>query len=494
MNRSEPPSIEWSTTGILELDVASVPRGTRAAWLADALRRAVADGSLPVGAHLPTSRDLATELGVSRGLVVEAYRRLAEGGHVVGRGRGGTVVVHAPARTPPAASHGPRPVEFATPDLGVFEALRAASAQIDLTPGAPDLAGFPRAAWLRAERRVLDTVPPSAFGYADPAGSPVFRNAVAGWLSRFRGIAVRAEDVIVVAGFAQALALLTRVLPHHGVDRLAVEDPGSLGARLQVEAWGMPTVPVPVDERGLDVAALRATGARAVLVTPAHQYPTGVVLDGGRRRELAAWAASGGLIIEDDYDAEHRYDRAPVPAFQATAPDQVCYGGSLSKILAPALRVGWLVVPERLQRDVIDAKRSTDLGNATLPQLTLAELMDSGALEGHLRTVRTRHRRRRDAMIAALETHLPDTTVRGAAAGLHLTLTLDGVSVADTSIAEAALERGVKVQPLSWHRHAAGPPGLVVAYAAATPAEIGEGIAVLGEVVTAMTRRSDRGS
>jgi GntR family transcriptional regulator/MocR family aminotransferase len=487
VNRSTTPQDDRAINRgaeFLQLDVAEAPRGGTSAWLAARVSDAIATGVLPVGSRLPTSRDLAAELGVSRGVVTEAYTRLAEGGYVVGRGRAGTVVAQAPtARTSPEQVSEPPSVQFAEPDLGIFDALRAADARIDLTPGVPDLAAFPRSAWLRSERAVLNELPPGGLGYADPAGTPVFRAAAAAWLARYRGIRVPAEEIVVVAGVAQALAILARVLPAAGVDRVGVEDPGSFGARRHLEAWGMPTSPVPVDARGLDISALAADGAPAVLVTPAHQFPTGVVLHGTRRRELSRWAEDGGLVIEDDYDAEHRYDRAPVTALRATMTEQICYTGSLSKTLAPSLRVGWLLVPPRLRPTVVAAKRDHDLGNPTLPQLVLARLMDSGDLERHLRSVRLRHRRRRDAMVAALQTHLPDWTVHGAAAGLHLTVTYDGEPGSDTAVAAAVLEHGVKVQPLSWHRAAPGPPGLVLGYAAAAPHQIADGVAAIGKVV-----------
>ncbi|WP_042802401.1 PLP-dependent aminotransferase family protein, partial [Streptomyces sp. C] len=238
-----------------------------------------------------------------------------------------------------------------------------------------------------------------------------------------------------------------------------------------------------VDGAGLDVAALRASGARAVLMTPAHQFPTGVVLDGERRRDLLAWAAAGGLVLEDDYDAEHRYDRAPVPALRALAPEGVCYAGSVSKLLAPALRLGWLLVPRRLREPVVEAKRYADLGNPVLAQLVLARLMDSGELERHLRFVRRRHRRRRDAMLRAVAGHLAGARVHGAAAGLHLTVTFDGAAFDDTAVAGAALALGVKTHPLSWHRLRPGPPGLILGYAAGPAGEIEEGVAVLGRAL-----------
>ncbi|HEX3488931.1 MAG TPA: PLP-dependent aminotransferase family protein, partial [Streptosporangiaceae bacterium] len=505
-----------------QLDRADAPPGGLAGWLAQHVRAAIADGRLPVGARLPASRVLAEELHVSRGVVTEAYQRLIEDGQLAGHGRAGTRVVAAPAALPslppagvPAGSSqaGPASAGFPAllPGIEVFEALRALPSRIDLSPGVPDLAAFPRAAWLRAERTVLDDLSPASFGYGDPRGAPAFRVAVASWLARNRGILVSPEEVIVVAGVAQALALLAHTLRAAGLSAVAVEDPGSLGARQQLRTWGLDTPPVPVDAHGLRVADLATTGASVVMLTPAHQFPTGVVLGGARRRELWQWARDGGLIIEDDYDAEHRYDRPPVPALRAALPGQVCYAGSVSKLLAPALRVGWMLVPEPHRDAVVAAKRETDLGNAILPQLVLAELMSSGELERHLRLLRKRHVRRRDAMIAAVRTHLPWATVHGAAAGLHLTLTFDArpaltdtaladtvladtvladtvlpdTVLSDTDLAASALERGVKVQPLSWHRQRPGPPGLVLGYAASPPSEIEAGIATLGAILAA---------
>ncbi|MFE7634800.1 PLP-dependent aminotransferase family protein [Kitasatospora sp. NPDC057518] len=498
MNRSKVEASDRSKEAgadFLQLDTTEAPPGGLTDWLARRLREAVADGRLPVGARLPAGRVLAAELGVSRGVVTDAYRRLAEEGQVAGRGRGGTVVVAATAVPDPAvvvpgevpAARQPRqaPALFRDdPDPEVFERLRGAPARIDLTPGVPDLAAFPRAAWLRAERAVLDGLAASDLGYGDVRGTPALRRAVAHWLARNRGIRADPDEVLIVAGTAQALALLGRALGRAGIDEVAVEDPGSVGVRQHLAHWLAATPPVPVDAEGVRVDALRATGAPAVLLTPAHQFPTGVVLGGERRRELLRWAAEGGLVIEDDYDAEHRYDRPPVPALRAVLPDRVCYAGSVSKLLAPALRTGWLLVPDRLRDAVLEAKRFADLGNPVLPQLVLARLMESGDLDRHLRVLRRRHRRRRDAMIDAIRTHLPGATVHGAAAGLHLMLTLpEGCGRTDTGLAAAALAEGVKVQPLSWHARLPYPPGLVLGYAAGSVSEIAEGVGVLGRLV-----------
>lgn len=476
-----------SGSDFLQLDIGAAPAGGRAQWLAERLRLAIADGRLPVGSRLPATRVLAGELGVSRGVVTEAYQRLGEAGHLAGRGRGGTVVVSAPAAPRQATAEAPvKTGPFAAPpDIDVFDTLRAAPARIDLSPGVPDLAAFPRTAWLRAERAVLDALAPSDFGYGDPRGTPALRAAVAGWLARNRGILVDPGEVIVVAGVSQALGLLAQVLRAEGITSVAVEDPGSLGVRQHLNNWHLDAPPVTVDDRGLRVDELRASGVPAVLLTPAHQFPTGVVLDGDRRRQLARWTEGGGLIVEDDYDAEHRYDRPPVPALRAMLPDHVCYTGSVSKLLAPALRTGWMLAPARYRDALVAAKRNADLGNAALPQLVLAELMSSGTLERHLRLLRRRHVRRRDAMIGAIATHLPGAVVHGAAAGLHLMITLPG-TVDDVALAATALAHGVKVQPLSWHYQRPGPPGLVLGYAAASPPDIEAAITVIRASLTSL--------
>lgn len=498
-DRSKPGQSSASASDFLQLDLHAAPTGGLSDYLAEQLRRAIADGRLPVGSRVPPGRVLAEELRVSRGVVTEAYQRLIEDGQLAGRGRAGTFVVAAPLAGPghstPTQTHPAPPTrrgaatDFRTPPgHEIFDALRATPARVDLTPGLPDLAAFPRGAWLRAERRVLGELSPAGFGYGDPRGAPPFRRAVAHWLARFRGLRVEPDELVIVTGVAQALGLVAEVLRQEGIDAFALEEPGSLGVRQHLRHQGLNTPPIPVDGAGLRVDALRASGARAVALTPAHQFPTGVVLDGRRRRELVRWAdEEGGLILEDDYDAEHRYDRPPVPALHAMAPERVCYTGSVSKILAPALRIGWLVTPPRFREAVVITKRYADLGNAVLPQLVLTELMESGELERHLRILRRRHRRRRDAMIAAIAEHLPQARVHGAAAGLHLTVTFEA-SFADADLAAAALARGVKTQPLSWHRQLPdqGRPGLVLGYAASPPAEAELGVALIGEALRAV--------
>jgi len=423
-------------------------------WLADALRRAVADGRLATGTRLPATRVLAGELDVSRGVVVEAYQRLADEGIVTARTGVGTVVT--PLIT------GPRvPVRPASPERSTVE--------IDLSPGVPDLSAFPRARWLKAERAVLDQLGTADLGYGDPRGAPRLRAELAGWLARTRGIAANPEEIVVVSGVAQSLALLWHLLRARGVSDVAVENPGSQGARDQLGTWGLRPIPIPVDEHGIRVDRITASH---VVVTPAHQFPTGVVLAPHRRRELLEWARDGRLIVEDDYDAEHRYDRAPVPALRASSSELVAYTGSTSKSLAPGLRLGWLIPPRRLLADIVAIKHDTDLGCPVIPQLVLAHLIASGELDRHIRLMRGRHRARRDALIAALREVLPDARVHGVAAGLHLLVTFFRVD--DVALARRLEEDGIRVHPLSRHRIGAGESGLVLGYAAHPPDRLRE--------------------
>ncbi len=355
---------------------------------------------------LPATRLLAGDLGVSRGVIVEAYQRLADEGLITARPGAGTRVVGVsrPAPRPrPAAEFRPAPAGLKPAPAGpqpsdpMLLAQRwRARAEIDLSPGVPDLSGFPRAAWMRAERLVLEQASVADLGYGDPRGSQWLRTELAGWLARTRGLRAEPGDIIVVTGVAQALALLAQVLRARAVREIAVEDPGSRGARDDLAYWGLRPVPVPVDEHGLQVGELARVDQRAVLLTPAHQFPTGVVLAPQRRRDLLDWAAAAdALIVEDDYDAEYRYDRAPVPALHASAPGLVAYAGSTSKTLAPGMRLGWLIPPVRLQSDLVEAKHASDLGSPALPQLVLARLIASGELEQHIRLVRKRQRSRR---------------------------------------------------------------------------------------------------
>ncbi|WP_275416306.1 MocR-like pyridoxine biosynthesis transcription factor PdxR [Actinoplanes xinjiangensis] len=448
--------------------------------MTEGLRAAVAAGRLSPGSRLPATRLLAGELGVSRGVVVQAYQRLADEGLAEARTGSGTVVTgRGVRRAPRPAGDRRRALDELRLPISTTDGV-----DIDLSPGVPDLSAFPRAAWLRAERAVLDRVTAADLRYGDPGGTPRLRAELVGWLARTRGVRCEADDVVVTAGVAQGLALLAQVLRARGVDALAVEDPGSRGATDQMVFWGMRPTGIGVDEHGMRVGELVATGVRAALLTPAHQFPTGVVLSPERRRELLAWAnRDGGLVIEDDYDAEHRYDRAPVAALQGSAPERVAYLGSVSKSLAPAMRTGWLIAPRGMQAELLAAKHASDLGNPALPQLVLAQLLSSGDHDRHLRAVRTRQRSRRDALIAGLRAHLPEARVAGVAAGLHVLVLLPGTAD-DVVLAGRVAAAGVQVQPLSWHRRRPGPPGLVIGYAAHPPDRLAEAAARIGRALS----------
>jgi GntR family transcriptional regulator / MocR family aminotransferase len=483
----------------LQLSPAAAPARGLTAWLAGSIRAAIIDGRLPAGTPLPATRLLAGDLGTSRGVVVEAYQRLADEGLVSARPGTGTRVSGLAPRTVqqkkdltrPEAGDG-RPGATARPEPGNGRAGATAlpqpwraRAELDLSPGVPDLAGFPRAAWLRAERWVLERASVTELGYGDPRGHEGLRRELAGWLARTRGLRAAADDIIVVSGVAQALALLAQWLNAHGRTRIAVEDPGSLGSREELAYWGLTAVPVPVDEHGLVTRDLLAGDVPGVLLTPAHQFPTGVVLAPQRRRELLDWAvAADALIIEDDYDAEYRYDRAPVPAMAAAAPGHVAYAGTTSKTLAPGMRLGWLIPPARLHADLVAAKHAADLGSPALPQLVLARLIATGELERHIRGVRKRQRVRRDALLGALRVFLPEARVQGVPAGLHLLITFPGApGLDDTDLADRIRQTGVLVHPLSWHRQRPGVPGLVLGYAAHTPDQLREAARRIGRAL-----------
>jgi GntR family transcriptional regulator/MocR family aminotransferase len=444
------------------------------AQLEQQLREAIRTGRLASGERVPPTRALAADLGVSRGVVVEAYAQLAAEGYLVSRRGGGTVVAFASRlAAEPAAPPFPRPLAE------------------DFHPGIPDLASFPRAAWMRSSRAVLRDAPHDSLGYANPAGTRELRLALARYLGRARGVEADAARVLVTSGLTQGVALAARVLRARGARRIAVEDPGFFVHRGVVAHCGLEVVPVPVDERGLCTDALADVDADALLVTPAHQMPLGVVLAPERRAALLAWAqAHDAYVIEDDYDAEHRYDREPVGALQGLAPERVIYAGGASKLLAPALRLGWLIAPHALLPPLAFEKGLDDLGTAVLSQLTFADFLGRGELDRHLRRMRPRYRARRDALIAALARELPAWRISdGIAAGLHVLALLPDV-VDEAAFLAAASERGMRLHGLSWFR--AGPPstnqlppGLVLGFGNASEPALARAVAQLAQVAAA---------
>jgi len=437
-----------------------------------ALRAAIADGRLAAGARLPPSRTLATDLGVSRRLVVEAYAQLTAEHWLEARSGSGTFVA---ARVAEAAASAPPPT------------LPPRAPRFDFFPGHPALAAFPRAVWSRALREVLREAPDAALGYGEPCGETALRAELAAYLRRTRGAAAEPGRIVVVPGALGGLGLLASVLVARGRRRIAVEDPGLDAMRLVLARAGADVVPVPVDGDGLDVDALAAARADAVLVTPGHQFPTGVSLSPIRRGELLAWArATGGLVIEDDYNAELRYDRPAVGALHGLAPDDVAYLGSVSKALAPALRIGWLVLPPALVGPLAQARMLAGAAPGALEQLALARLLARGDVDRQLRVARRRYRAQRTALAAALAAHLPGAEMGGQPGGVHAPVRVPfGFDAA--RLAQEAAVRGVSAFPLSWFL-AWSPPRtdtLVLGYGQVPAPSLPEAIRRLAEALHA---------
>ncbi|MFF7766466.1 PLP-dependent aminotransferase family protein [Streptomyces massasporeus] len=437
----------WATLGI-DLLVEPTGPGLRRG-LTDALREAVRSGRLAPGTRLPSSRALAADLGIARNTVADAYADLVAEGWLTARQGSGTRV--AERRVVPPSGTAPHPRALTRPAY-------------DLRPGSPDLASFPRAEWLKAARRALTAAPYQALDYGDPRGRPELRAALGGYLSRARGVRADPERIVVCAGFAHGLELLGTVLRARGARTVAVESYGlDVHGRI-LAACGLRTTPLPFDRLGTDPGGLAA--AEAVLLTPAHQFPMGVPLHRDRRTAVVDWARrTGGLVLEDDYDGEFRYDRQPVGALQGLDPDRVVYLGTASKSLAPGLRLAWMVLPPGLAEEAAAAKGGVDTCGV-LDQLTLAEFLTSGAYDRHVRATRLRYRRRRDALVAAVAARAPEARVTGIAAGLHVLLRLPPGT--EQSVVQAAHWRGLALHGLARYSNPEAPAepvdALVVGY------------------------------
>ncbi len=434
------------------------------------LREAIRAGRLSAGERLPSSRALARELGVSRGLVLESYAQLQAEGYLTSRGGSATRVADAAQEAPPPQKPMASPRQFA----------------VDFAPGTPDLGSFPRRDWAWAIREVLRGAPVDAFGYPDVRGSRRLREVLGAYLRRVRGAVADPDRIVVCGGFAQGFNLVCRALAARGVESMAFEDPGYADQRAMAARAGLEAKPVALDERGMRIDGLAATGARSVLLTPAHQSPTGVVLAPQRRQALIEWAVErDATILEDDYDAEFRYDREPVGAMQGLAPDRVAYLGTVSKSLAPALRLGWVVCPADLADAIAEEKASDDRGSPMLDQLVLARLIESGRFDRHLRRMRAVYAARRQTLVDALARHAPDVELAGLAAGFHAVARLpDGID--EPALVSAAAERSIKLHPMSWYRAdgATEPSELVLGFGNLTDGEIERGIATIAGLLT----------
>jgi GntR family transcriptional regulator / MocR family aminotransferase len=430
----------WANGLDLHLDVS----GTRVRLrLEAALRDAIRSGRLAEGARLPSSRTLAAELGIARNTVAEVYTQLTAEGWLTARGGSGTAV--APSRGP-------------APDPGREQAAAAAHPRYDLWPGEPDLSAFPRGEWLTAARKALADAPDTVFGYGDLRGLPALRGALAEYLARARGVVTTpgGENIVICSGFAHGLEVVSRALRAAGAGTVAVEEYGHPGHRDIITRQGLQARLLPLDAGG---AVIGAVGdADAVVLTPAHQFPLGMTLAPDRRRSFAEW---GGIVIEDDYDGEFRYDRQPVGAMQALAPDRVIYCGTASKSLAPGVRLAWLVVPPSLLDGVTSCFSG---GPSALDQLTLAEFVTSGAYDRQVRRARLVYRRRRDRLISALDTL--GLRVAGIAAGLHVVVDLPAKAAEALAVTRGG-QHGLALSGLGWYdlAHGGARAGLVIGYA-----------------------------
>ncbi|QRY54064.1 MocR-like pyridoxine biosynthesis transcription factor PdxR [Mycolicibacterium septicum] len=431
------------------------------------LRMGIQQGRLAAGSLLPPSRALAAQLGVARSVVVAAYEHLVADGYLTGRQGSGTRVKQVAPQPSPRVR-------------------RARDPAAPLGGGLPDAALFPRTEWLRHYRNALTEVPNVQLGYPGPLGTRPLREALSDYLARVRGVATTPDRMIVTSGLTQGIVLLARSLRARGCRTLAVEDPCFGFHRDAIARAGLRVVPVPVDENGLVVARLAELDVDGVLVTPAHSYPTGVVLAADRRAALIEWSRERNtLIIEDDYDAEFRYDRSPVGALQGLDPDRVAYAGCVSKTLTPALRLGWMALPPWLVESVAAEKLYDDMGNSALEQLALSRFIGTGGLTRHLRRVRPMYRRRRDAMLSAISASMPQTQPTGIDAGLHVYLRLPGSLDEDTVVATAR-DQGLRLDGARWNwaDPDSAPPALVIGYGALGEAAIRDSISRLASILT----------
>ena len=476
-------AIEWSGLGpelLVRLD-RSASQPLRA-QLEASLREAIRGGRLRGGERLPSSRELSRELGVSRGMVQECYGQLLGEGYLTSRTGSATRVAAIKERSAAVSSLTPLPAR---------QPPRALIA--DFRSGVPDLSSFPRTDWAWAVRQACGEVASADLGYGDPRGSAVLRGVLAGYLRRVRAADADPGQMIITTGFAQGVNLVLRALSRErGVSSVAFDDPGYGSAQSDetvraAVAMGLRARYVPVDEEGLVVSALAASGAQAVVVTPAHQSPTGVVLSAARRHALVDWAQrGGGYVIEDDYDSEFRYDKEPVGVLQGLAPDRVFLAGTASKALAPAVRLGWVHAPSPLAEAVAAEKEMSDRGSCTMDQLALATLLTSGRYDRHLRRMRAVYAGRRAALVEAFARHSPGVRLTGLAAGFHAIAPLPA-GADEAAVIAAARARRVGLYGIGAYRgvaDAAAPPALVMGFGNVGERAIDPAIAAVADLLS----------
>jgi GntR family transcriptional regulator/MocR family aminotransferase len=459
---------------MLELDLR---RGRMRHGLQHALRSAIQEGRLTAGTRLPSSRSLAGELGVSRGVVVDTYDQLAAECYLDVRPRQAPVVAVLAPMTLTASS--------VDDSAAAVPAAPGPTVIHDFIATTPDVELFPRRGWVRAVENAVAHATNEMLDYSDHRGRIELRTELAAYLGRVRGLRITPDRIVITQGFTQALDLLSRVLRQRGTQRIWFESPSLADEWGTARAAGLEIRAVPVDGAGIRADLLPAEPAAAVVVTPAHQFPTGAVMAPERRHALIEWAQRNeGLIVEDDYDAEFRYDRAAVGALQGLDPEHVVHVGTASKTLAPGVRLGWMSLPTRLVADLREAKGSADSGSPALDQLALAEMIRRGDYERQVAGARAVYRQRRDVLVEALRRHLPDARVEGAAAGLGVLLRLNGLD--DVALVAEAASRGIRLRPLS-PLVLAGPPqhGLLLGYARLAPGSIDGAVERLAELIRA---------
>ncbi|GAA5204665.1 PLP-dependent aminotransferase family protein [Microbacterium jejuense] len=459
-----------SEGSIAGLDLHLPLSGTRPARsLEDAIRSLVSTGALPVGARLPAARALAADLGVARNTVADVYARLAAEGWLEARVGAGTWVAAFPAA---ASQAGTRP---------------AAAPPFELRGGLVDASDFAFSAWSALARQTLAELPGTAFSYPPTAGVVALRQSLATYLARTRGVAVGPDNVVVGTGFGDLLSLVCRALRGRGARRIAVEEYGHERHRRIIAATGLEAVALPVDADGAVIEQLEGADAAAVVLTPAHQFPTGVPLSAARRRAVVDWARrTDALVLEDDYDGEFRYDRRSIGALQALAPDQVVYLGTASKALAPAVGLAWAVVPPAWRAEVLSQREAGGAAAAGIHQHVLARFIDAFAYDRAVRRRRAEFRTRRELLEGLLAERVPSASLHGLAAGLQCLVRLPA-DVREEAVVDAAARRGVAVQGLAEFRLGDGvaPAGIVVGYGAPSPARAERGLELFVEALEA---------
>ena len=456
---------------LLELDHSRPVSVSR--QVEEQMRGAIRSGALGAHEQLPSTRMLAEDLGVSRGVILRAYGQLAAEGYIsLRQGAAPTVraAVHLDSQTvrPP---NGHRRIVY------------------DLRPHLPDVTTFPRQPWLRAVRESLAQARIADLTYSDSAGLWDLRVAVANYLSRARGVVAPPAQTLITAGSTHSLSLLSRALARRGETRMAFENPSHRGLRAVASMAGQTIVAAAVDESGVRPHTIDR--ADSLFVSPAHQFPTGVVLAPKRRKALVEWAEEADVVIlEDDYDAEFRYDRAPTGALQSLAPERVVYFGSTGKTFAPALRLGWMVLPAALVEDVSRELAGTMLHVSGLDQLAFANFLQCGDFDRHLRRMRQVYGARRNFTADLLTRVLPDHEVRGIAGGLHAVLGMPSHAAA-ASVRTEARAQGIEIDSIDQHTFAefGGPAGLVIGYGALPEPTLAEALAGLAEIVRSQETR-----